>query len=56
MGTDMGYVRYFFYCGVTGFLIFLIYFICCTYVLCKQWRSMTLLFMLLLVIQLIVWI
>ena len=56
MGTDMGYVRFFFYCGVTGFIIFLFYFICCTYVLCKRWRNLTLFFILLFVTQLIVWV
>lgn len=56
MGTDMGYVRFFFYCGVTGFIIFLFYFICCTYVLCKRWRNLTMFFILLFVIQLIVWV
>ena len=56
MGTDMGYVRFFFYCGVIGFFIFLTYFVCCTYILCKRWHKLTMLFMLLLVIQFIVWI
>lgn len=56
MGTDLGYVRFFFYCGIIGFAVFLFYFICCTYVLCKRWRNLTMFFMLLLVIQLIVWI
>lgn len=56
MGTDMGYVRFFFYCGVIGFFIFLTYFVYCTYILCKRWHKLTMLFMLLLVIQFIVWI
>ena len=56
MGTDLGYVRFFFYCGVTGFIIFLIYFISCTHVLCRRWRNLTLFFISLFVIQLIVWV
>lgn len=56
MGTDMGYVRFFFYCGVTGFAFFLLYFIGCTYVLCKRWPHLMLLGVFLLITQLIVWI
>ena len=56
MGTDMGYIRYIFYCGVIGLLFFLSYFICCTYVLCKREYNMHLFFVCLFVIQLIVWI
>ena len=56
MGTDMGYIRFVFYCGIIGLVIFLVYFICCTYVLCKRERGLKLFFFCLFVIQLIVWI
>lgn len=56
MGTDMGYIRFVFYCGIIGLAIFLVYFICCTYVLCKRERGLKLFFFCLFVIQLIVWI
>lgn len=56
MGTDMGYIRYIFYCGLFGLLIFLGYFISCTYVLCKRNYHMNLFFVCLFVIQLIVWV
>lgn len=56
MGTDMGYIRYIFYCGIIGLLFFLSYFISCTYVLCKRECNMNLFFVCLFVIQLIVWI
>ena len=56
MGTDMGYVRFIFYCGVIGLSIFLLYFINCTYVLCKRWKNLTLFFLLLFVTQLVIWI
>lgn len=56
MGTDMGYIRIIFYCGLIGLSVFLMYFICCTYVLCRRERSMNMFFICLFVIQLIVWI
>ena len=56
MGTDMGYVRFIFYCGVIGLSIFLLYFINCTYVLCKRWKNLPLFFLLLFVTQLVIWI
>ena len=56
MDTDMGYIRFTFYCGIIGLVIFLVYFICCTYVLCKRERGLKLFFFCLFVIQLIVWI
>lgn len=55
-GTDMGYIRFIFYCGIVGLFFFLSYFVCCTYMLCKREKNMNLFFMLLLVIQLIVWV
>lgn len=56
MGTDMGYIRLIFYCGLTGLAIFIIYFICCTYVLCRRERHLTLFFICLFIIQLIIWV
>lgn len=56
MGTDMGYIRFIFYCGVIGLLSFISYFIYCTYVLCKREREMNLFFVCVFLIQLIVWI
>ena len=56
MGTDMGYIRYIFYCGLLGLSIFLAYFICSTYVLCRHDKKMRPFFICLLIVQLIVWI
>ena len=56
MGTDMGYLRLIFYCGLVGLFIFATYFACCTYVLCKRDMNLTLFFICLFMIQLIVWI
>lgn len=56
MGTDMGYIRFIFYCGVTGLAVFLAYFICCTYVLCKREKGLKLFFLCLFAIQLTVWV
>ena len=56
MGTDMGYIRFIFYCGMIGLAFFFFYFICCTYVLCKRDENMNLFFWCLFVIQLIVWV
>lgn len=56
MGTDMGYIRLIFYCGLLGLAFFLVYFFCCTYVLCKREKNLTLFFICLLIVQFIVWI
>lgn len=56
MGTDMGYIRFIFYCGIIGLLCFLSYFICCTYVLCKRELNKNLFFICIFFVQLIVWI
>lgn len=55
-GTDMGYARLIFYCGLVGLLFFLLYFGYCTYALCRRDRRFTLFFVFLLVVQLIVWV
>lgn len=55
-GTDMGYIRYIFYGGLVGLFFILGYFVCCTYMLCRRERHLNLFFILLLIIQLIVWI
>ena len=52
----MGYIRFIFYCGVTGLAVFLAYFICCTYVLCKREKGLKLFFLCLFAIQLTVWV
>lgn len=56
MGTDMGYARFIFFCGLLGFSCFLTYFIYCTRVLCLRDESRKLVFVMLFVLQLIVWI
>lgn len=56
MGTDMGYIRFIFYCGMIGLAFFFFYFICCTYLLCKREENMNLFFLCLFMIQLIVWV
>lgn len=56
MGTDMGYIRFIFYCGLVGLFFFIFFFISCTYVLCRREQDMKVFFFCLLVVQLVVWV
>lgn len=56
MATDVGYLRFIFYCGLVGFISFLSLFIFCTVELCKKWSNHKSLFVMLLVWQLLAWI
>ena len=54
--TDIGYLRFIFYCGSMGLCIFVLFFIYCTYVLIRRWRENTFLFLLFFLLELIVWV
>lgn len=54
--TDVGYLRFIFYCGTLGLTAFILFFVYCTYVLIKKWREETWLFLLMLILVLLVWI
>lgn len=56
MGTDVGYLRLIYYCGLTGLLCFLTLFIFCTIELSRKWPHLKGLFITLLIWQLIAWI
>lgn len=56
MYTDIGYLRYIFYCGCIGLVFFICFFVHCTSVLVSRWKSDKVLFCLLLLIGLVVWI
>lgn len=54
--TDVGYLRFIFYCGSIGLAIFILFFVYCTYALIRKWRKDTLFFILMFVLALLVWI
>ena len=54
--TDVGYLRFIFYCGTVGLGLFILFFINCTYLVCCKGRKNAFFFVLILLIQLIVWI
>ena len=54
--TDVGYLRFIFYCGSIGLAIFILFFVYCTYVLIRKWREEALLFIFMLMLALIVWV
>ena len=56
MHTDIGYLRIIFLSGVIGLMLFLCYFIYMTYILCKRESRHILFFILLFIVQLIVWV
>ena len=54
--TDIGYLRFIFYCGSMGLCVFVLFFIYCTYVLIQRWRENTFLFLLFFLLELIIWV
>lgn len=54
--TDSGYIVFIYYCGLVGLLTFIPIFITSTYGLCKREQNLTFFYVLLLLIQLLVWI
>lgn len=56
MGTDVGYTRFIFYGGLIGLMCFMSYFMCCTYVLSRRNRQLTMFFVMMFCLQLVVWI
>ncbi|MGJ1421562.1 hypothetical protein ACR79T_18225 [Sphingobacterium spiritivorum] len=56
VGTDIGYCRFVFYCGLTGLSVFILFFIYLSYSLYYRFQSVKNLFLLLLILTLINWI
>lgn len=54
--TDIGYLRFIFYCGCIGLSLFVSFFICCTVVLFREWKEDRLFLLLLFLLELIVWV
>lgn len=56
MGTDVGYIRFIFFCGLPGFISFVLFFICLYKILNKRMPWHSDLFMLLLFLAFLIWI
>lgn len=56
MGTDVGYSRFLFYCGIIGLAAFCLFFIGCTSYLMRRYPKYKIMFLLILTINFIVWI
>ena len=56
MSTDVGYLRFIFYCGILGFMAFSSLFVFCTIELSRRWPRMKGLFITLLIWQAFFWI
>lgn len=56
MSTDIGYLRFIFYCGIIGLISFISLFVFMTIELCKKWPQLKGLFVILLLWQFLVWI
>ena len=56
MGTDVGYLRFIFYFGITGLLAFAYFFVLCTRECRKKYPAHKVLFILLLVMNYVLWI
>lgn len=54
--TDVGYLRFIFYCGCIGLSLFVSFFICCTVILSHKWKEDRLFLLLLFLLELIVWV
>jgi hypothetical protein len=55
MGVDMGYLRFVYYFGLIGLLIFILYFYWSTLVLCQRDPNRKSFYILLFILQLVVW-
>lgn len=56
MFTDIGYLRFIFYCGMAGLITFILFFVCCVYQLSRNFKSEKLLFFTFFVLGMVVWI
>ena len=54
-GTDIGYLRFIFYCGLTGLIVLIAYFFKITQICIRRFINYKTMFLLLLAINLIVW-
>lgn len=54
-GTDIGYLRFIFYCGLTGLVVLIAYFFKATQICIKCFSSYKVMFLLLLAVNMIVW-
>ncbi len=55
MGTDVGYLRFIYYFGIIGLLTFFYFFVCCTRECSKKYSSDKVLFVLLLIMNMVLW-
>lgn len=53
--TDVGYLRFIFYCGCIGLSLFVSFFACCTVIIFRKWKEYRLFILLLFLLELIVW-
>ncbi len=54
--TDVGYLRFIFYCGGIGLTIFILFFIYCSHVLKRKWKDDALFFLFMFALVLLVWV
>ena len=54
-GTDIGYLRFIFYCGLTGLIVLIAYFFKVTQICIRRYINYKTMFLLLLAINMIVW-
>lgn len=54
--TDIGYLRFIFYCGCIGLSLFVSFFIFCTFILFRKWKEGRFFLLMLFLLELIVWI
>ena len=54
--TDIGYLRFIFYCGSVGLSFFVSLFIFCTYALIRKWEKDRLFFLFMFMLTLLIWI
>lgn len=55
MGTDVGYLRFIFYFGLVGLLAFIYFIVCCTRECCRKYGSDKVLFVLLMIMNMVLW-
>lgn len=55
MGTDVGYLRFIFYFGLVGLLAFIYFIVCCTRECCRKYGSDKVLFVLLMMMNMVLW-
>lgn len=54
--TDVGYLRFIFYCGCVGLSLFISFFMCCTSILFQKWKEDRFFLLMLFLLELVVWV